>query len=276
MTRPANTTATAHTLAARVVDGTGWPVPSAVLTLTDLRGTQVARAFADGTGAVQAPGLPSGSYTMVVTAPDHQPLARSVRVGSGDVALGELVLPAIGGTPLPEPGEWDIDPVHSSIQLTVRHLGIASIHGRLTEFGGTAVVADPIDDSRVTAVMQTASLDTGNADRDAHLRTADFLDVDNHPTITFVSSGLVRLGGPDRWAIDGDLTIRGTTRPVRLDTTYLGAGPDPWGGQRCGFTAATELRRDDFAVDWNQAVRIGVAAISTNVRITLDIELVRR
>jgi polyisoprenoid-binding protein YceI len=258
----------------RVTDSAGWPVGSAVVTLVDHTGSQAARVVADRAGVAVVAGVAAGSYTMIVTAPGSHPLARTLRVGAAD-AVVDAGLAGSSGTALPQPGIWDIDPIHSSIQVTTRHLGISAIHGRVAEFSGSAVIADPIERSRVDALMRAATLDTGNADRDAHLRSVDFLDTANYPNITFAGSGLVRLG-PDTWGIDGRLTIRATTRPVRLHTSYLGTGPDPWGGERAGFNATAELSRDEFAVDWNQAVRIGVAAVSTTVKITLDIELVRR
>ena len=258
----------------RVIDSAGWPVGSAVVTLVDHTGSQAARVVADQAGLAVVADVAAGSYTMVVTAPGRHPLAQSLRVGTADAAV-EAVLAGGEGTALPRPGIWDIDPIHSSIQVTTRHLGISAIHGRITEFSGSAVVADPIERSRVDAVMRAATLDTGNADRDTHLRSADFLDADHYPNIVFAGAGIARLG-PDAWGIDGQLTIRSTTRPVRLHTTYLGVGPDPWGGERAGLHATAELSRDEFAVDWNQAVRIGVAAVSTTVKIALDIELVRR
>src|SRR5262249_15605274 len=123
--------------------------------------------------------------------------------------------------------------------------------------------------------LQAASIDTGNADRDTHLRSEDFLYTEAFPEITFRSKGL-RPAGESRWSMEGELTIRGVTRPVALDTTYHGVGPDPWGGRRCGFHAAADLRRDDYAIDWTQAVRGGIAAVGAMLRVEIDTEIVRR
>lgn len=263
------------TVAARVIAAGGWPVEHAVLTLTDQTGHQAGRAKVDSAGRVSVPQVPPGLYTLIVSAPGHQPVARSVAVGSTGMDAGDIELAAVGGKELPEPGVWDIDPIHSSVRIRARHLGLASVHGRLAEVSGSVVVTDPVENSVVEVTMQSASVDTGNPDRDAHLRSADFLHSEAFPEISFRSKGL-RPVADDRWAMDGELTVRGVTRQVTLDTTYQGVGPDPWGGVRCGFHAVTELRREDYAIDWNQAVRVGIAMVGGILQVELDIEIVRR
>jgi polyisoprenoid-binding protein YceI len=260
---------------ARVIAAGGWPVEHAVLTLTDPAGRQAGRATVDSAGRVAIPEVPPGSYTLIVSAPGHQPAARSAVVGSGGLDVGDIELTAIGGRLLPAAGVWDIDPVHSSVRVRARHLGLASVHGRIAEFSGSVVVTDPVENSVVEVTLQAGSIDTGNADRDAHLRTGDFLHTDAYPEIAFRSKSLRPLTD-DRWAMDGELTIRGVTRQIVLETTYLGVGPDPWGGVRGGFHAVTELRREDFAIEWNQAVRVGIAAVGGILQVELDIEIVRR
>lgn len=260
---------------ARIVAAGGWPVEHAILTLTDTAGRQAGRAAADTTGRAEIPGVSPGVYTLIISAVGHQPEARSLVVGAGGLDLGTVELSGGDGRRLPEPGVWDIDPIHSSVHVRARHLGLAGVRARMTEFSGEVVVTDPVENSTVEVTLRAAGVDTGNADRDAHLRSADFLHTDAFPDIVFRSKGL-RARGDDRWAMDGELTIRGVTKPVVLDTTYLGTGPDPWGGVRAGFTAVTELTRDEFAIDWNQAVRIGVAMVGATLQVELDIELVRR
>jgi polyisoprenoid-binding protein YceI len=260
---------------ARVIAAGGWPVEHAVLTLTDPAGRQAGRGMVDAAGRVAIPQVPPGSYTLIVSAPGHQPIARSAVVGRGGVDVGDIELTATGGRLLPDPGVWDVDPVHSSVRVRARHLGLASIHGRIAELSGSVVVTDPVENSVVEVTLRAGSIDTGNADRDAHLRSKDFLNADAYPDIPFRSKGL-RPVTDDRWAMDGELTIRGVTRQVVLDTTYLGVGPDPWGGVRAGFHAVTELRREDFAIDWNQAVRVGIAAVGAILQVELDVEIVRR
>ncbi|GAA0353096.1 YceI family protein [Actinoallomurus spadix] len=260
---------------ARIVAPGGWPVEHAILTLTDATGRQAGRTAVDTTGRAVLEGIAPGVYTLIVSAAGHQPEARTAVVGPTGLDLGDIEIAGTGGRRLPEAGVWDIDPVHSSVQVRARHIGLVSVRGRISDFSGEIVVTDPVENSTVEVTLRAASIDTGNSDRDTHLRSKDFLYVDEYPDIAFRSKGLRRLAD-DRWAMDGELTIRGTTRPVTLDTTYLGTGPDPWGGVRCGFHAVTELNRDEFAVDWNQAVRVGIAAVGGTLLVELDIELVKR
>ncbi|GAA0506663.1 hypothetical protein GCM10011581_41860 [Saccharopolyspora subtropica] len=260
---------------ATVRGGDGWPVPEAVLTVIDGTGTQVARVQGDAQGSVVATGLKAGTYTAIVTAVGHEPVARTTLVHEGTAAtLGEVELRRAGGSELPAPGLWRIDPVHSSILVTAKHLGISSIHGRFNEFSGEVHIANPVERSEVVARIVAASVDTANAMRDDHLRGADFLDVEQFPEITFHSTGLRPRGG-DRWDLDGELTLCGVTRPVRLDTRFAGVGPDPWGGTRASATATTQLRREDFAITFNQALQTGIAAIGTTLKVEIDIQAVR-
>ncbi len=263
------------TVMARVVAVGGWPVEHAVITVTDTSGRQAGRASVDSAGRAAVPDVPPGPCTVIISAPGHQPVAQTAVVTDGGLDLGDIELAAIGARALPEPGVWDIDPIHSSVRVRARHLGLASVHGRIGEFGGTVVVTDPVENSVVEVTLQAASVESGNADRDAHLRSADFLDTEGHPDMSFRSKGLRRVSD-DRWLMDGELAIRGVTRQVVLDTTYQGVGPDPWGGVRCGFHAVTDLRREDFAIQWNQAVRVGIAAVGGILQVELDIEIVRR
>lgn len=260
---------------ARVIAAGGWPVEHAVLTLTDQNGQQAGRAKVDSAGRVAIQAVAPGLYTLIVSAPGHQPVARTAAVAAGGLDAGDIELAAVGGKELPEPGVWDIDPVHSSVHVRARHLGLASIRGRIAEFGGSVVVTDPVENSTLEVTLQAASVDTGNVDRDTHLRSADFLHAEAFPEIGFRSKSL-RAVADDRWAMDAELTIRGVTRQVVLDLMYQGVGPDLWGGVRCGFHAVTELRREDFAIDWNQAVRVGIAAVGGILQVELDIEIVRR
>lgn len=166
-----------------------------------------------------------------------------------------------------------IDPTHSAVEATARHLGLASVKGRFTDFGGRIHIARPIEESWVHAVIRADSIDTGNKLRDDHLRTADFLDVVRHPRIEYRSHRLTATGA-DLWALHGELTINAITRPVRLDLRYHGSGPDAFGGVRAGFQATTELSREDFAISYHQLVRVGVAAVGATIRVELNIEAV--
>jgi polyisoprenoid-binding protein YceI len=253
----------------------GWPVSTAVLTVTDAGGVQVARVPADENGRLATERLPSGYYTAILTATGFAPMARTAVVtASGSASLGVLSLDRIGGDDLPDTGAWTIDPGHSQITITARHLGVASVRGRFAEFGGRIEMARPIERSTVTATIQAASIDTGNKMRDDHLRSADFLDVDRNPVIEYRGTSVTPLGG-ERWRVDGELTLNGITRSIPLEMTYFGAGPDAWGGTRAGFHAVTDLRREDFAITYNQIVRAGVALIGATLRVEIDVEAVR-
>ncbi|KIZ19265.1 YceI family protein [Streptomyces natalensis] len=263
-------------LRAQVRTRDGWAVQHAVLTVTDMTGAQVLRASADEEGAVrsEAP-LAAGAYTVIVTAVGYAPVASSAIVtASGRMEIGTVVLARQGGAELPPPGAWTIDPMHSTVGAVAQHLGISSVHGRFTEFGGRIEIAEDLEKSRVEASIKAASIDTGNGMRDGHLRSEDFLNVDEFPELTYRSSGL-EPAGPDRWTVHGDLSLHGVVRPVDLDLSYLGTGPDPWGGVRAAFRATAELRREDFKMNYNQVVAAGIAAIGTTLKVELDIQAVQ-
>jgi polyisoprenoid-binding protein YceI len=259
---------------ARVRSRDGWAVPGAVLTITDLAGSQAARAEGDEDGRLVTGPLAPGTYTAIVMAPGYSPAARTAVVTPSGSALGTVTLDRAGGADLPPPGRWSIDPAHSLIQVTARHMGLASITGRFGEFSGVIEIGEPVERSVVQAQLKAASIETGSTMRDDHLRSPDFLDVESYPLIAYTGTG-VTAQGDDRWTVSGELTLRGTTRPVPLDLTYLGTGPDPWGGQRAAFQATAELHRQDFAIDWNQSLVTGVAMVGSTLRVTLDIEAVR-
>jgi polyisoprenoid-binding protein YceI len=263
-------------LNARIRTVEGWAVENAVLTVTDMSGRQVARAVADETGMAATEPLSPGIYTAVLTAAGYTPVARTAHIGSdGTGSLGEIPLsPMAGAVELPPPGPWTIDPAHSTVVATARHLGIASVKARFSEVGGRLMVARPIDKSSVFAEIKSASIDTGVKMRDDHLRSSDFFDVETYPTITFEATGLEQRGA-DSWTLTGELSLHGQRRPVNLDLTYGGYGPDPWGGVRAAFHAETQLHRNDFAINYNAMVRAGVAAIGSTVKIELDIQAVQ-
>ena len=262
-------------MTARVRSKDGWSVRNAVLTVTDLAGSQAARAEADDDGlAVTAP-LAPGTYTAIVMAPGFAPAARTTIVtASGSATLGTVTLDRAAGADLPPAGRWTVDPAHSAITITARHMGLASVKGVINEFSGTIDIAEPAERSTVRARMGADSIDTGNKMRDDHLRSPDFLDVLTYPLIEYIGTG-VTPHGDDRWTVDGELTLHGTTRPVQLDLTYQGTGTDPWGGQRAAFRATAELHRKDFAINWNQLVAAEVVLVGWVLRIVLDIEAVQ-
>ncbi|MDL4777623.1 MULTISPECIES: YceI family protein [Thermomonosporaceae] len=250
----------------------GWAVRHAIVTVTDLMGRQVARAQAGEDGVLTAGPLPAGTYTVIVTAMGYQPAASTLIVSSSGTAdLGTLVLARAGGTELPPPGPWTIDPAHSSVAAVAQHLGLSSVRGRFAAFEGRIEIAEPVEGSRVVARIEAASIDTGNGTRDAHLRSADFLHADAHPAIDYQGLGLTALG-PDHWTVHGHLTLNGITQPVDLDLTYLGTGPDPWGGVRAAFRATAELRRADFGIKFNQILEAGISAVGESLKVELEIQ----
>jgi polyisoprenoid-binding protein YceI len=173
---------------------------------------------------------------------------------------------------LPTTGTWTIDPSHSEVSFKVRHLGISKTRGRFGSFRGDIVVAEQPEESRVAVEIDAASIDTKDEGRDAHLRSGDFFDADSFPTLTFVTTGVVATG--DRWSVTGDLTIRGVTRPVVLDTEIAGLVTDPWGNERVGFQARAEVNREDFGLTWNAALETGGVLVGKTVQIDLEIEAV--
>ena len=170
---------------------------------------------------------------------------------------------------------WTIDPSHSNVEFAVRHLMISTVKGRFGEVSGT-VVADPASPTtgKVDITIGVASVDTREAQRDAHLRSADFFDAENFPSMTFRSTRIEGQG--DRFKVAGDLTIRGVSRPVVLDVTSEGVGKDPWGGERAGFSAVTRIKRSEFGLTWNQALETGGVVVGDEIKISLDVELVKQ
>ena len=169
-------------------------------------------------------------------------------------------------------GTWTIDPVHSEVSFVVRHMMVSKVRGRFDKFEGAIVTApDPLQSS-VTATVDLSSVNTGEPNRDNHIRSADFFEVESHPTLTFRSTG-VRPDGDD-FLLDGDLTIRGVTKPITLKLEVNGFGPDAYGGTRAGFTATGEINRKEFGVSFSSAMQNGGAVVSDKITIQLEIEAV--
>jgi polyisoprenoid-binding protein YceI len=171
-------------------------------------------------------------------------------------------------------GSWTIDPLHSEVGFSVRHMMVSKVRGKFTKFSGELVTAENPVASSVTAEIDLSSIDTGAEQRDAHLRSPDFFDTDNHPVMTYRSTG-IRAAGDD-YVVDGELTLKGVTRQVPLHLEINGFGPDPYGGTRAGFTATAEINRQDFGVNWNAALEHGGVVVSDKVNIQLEIEAVRQ
>jgi len=171
-------------------------------------------------------------------------------------------------------GTWDIDPTHSDITFTVRHLMVSKVRGRFTGFSGQITTGADITSSTVTASIDATSIDTNNEQRNNHVKSTDFFDVGTHPTWTFQSTG-VRVDGDDI-IVDGDLTIKGVTRSVPLTLEVNGFGPDAWGGTRVGFSGLAQINRSDFGVDIVLPLDGGGVVVSEKVQISLEIEGVLR
>jgi polyisoprenoid-binding protein YceI len=169
-------------------------------------------------------------------------------------------------------GTWTIDPVHSEVGFSVRHMMVSKVRGKFTKFGGELVTADDVLASSVTADIDLASIETGAEQRDGHLRSPDFFDTENHPLMTYRSTGIRHDGGD--FIVDGELTLKGVTRSVPLKLELNGFGPDAYGGTRAGFSATAEINRQDFGVSWNAAMEHGGVVVSDKVAIHLEIEAV--
>ena len=171
-------------------------------------------------------------------------------------------------------GTWDIDASHSTVGFSVRHMMVSKVRGYFREFSGEIVTAQDPTQSSVTATIDLSSIDTRQEQRDAHIRSADFFDVDNHPQMTFRSTA-VRPQGAD-WVVEGELTIKGNTRPVTLDLELNGFGPDAYGGTRAGFSARTEISRAEFGVDIQLPMDGGGVVVGDKITVELDIQGVLR
>jgi polyisoprenoid-binding protein YceI len=178
------------------------------------------------------------------------------------------------GTEVPAAATYGIDPSHSEVGFSVRHMMVSKVRGRFSDVAGTVVIADDPLASSVEVTINTASIDTGDEKRDAHLRSGDFFDVERYPSLTYRSTKVVPAGR--QWLVEGDLTLNGVTRKVPLTVSFEGAATDPWGGVRAGFSARAELDREDFGLSWNQTLETGGVIVGKKISIELEIEAVRQ
>jgi len=168
-------------------------------------------------------------------------------------------------------GTWSIDPVHSEVSFTVRHMMVSKVRGRFDKFEGTITTApDPLQSS-VTATVDLGSVNTGNDTRDNHIRSEDFFHAEKHPTMTFHSTGVRQDGG--EFLLDGDLTLRGVTRPVTFRLEVNGFGPDPYGGTRAGFSATTEINRNEWNVSYNGPIPGAGTGMVLSDKVTINLEI---
>jgi polyisoprenoid-binding protein YceI len=181
----------------------------------------------------------------------------------------------VEGIEVPAPGTFELDPTHSHVGFSVRHMMVSRVRGRFTSFSGHVTVADDPVMSSVEVTIDVASIDTRDETRDGHLRSPDFFDAEKYDTITYRSQS-VTAAAPGKYRVRGDLTIRDVTRPVELDVTYEGVAQDPWGNQRFGLTATAEIDREDFGLTWNQPLETGGVLVGKAVKIEIEAEAVRQ
>jgi polyisoprenoid-binding protein YceI len=179
----------------------------------------------------------------------------------------------IDGICLPARGTYDFDPGHTTVAFEGRHLLVNRVRGRFLDFTGALHVGEGPEDSYARLEIRAASLDSGLIDRDDHLRSADFLDVDRHPSITFHSTSIEHVEG-DHWKAAGELTIRGVTRTVELAIDFGGGVRDPWGNEKIGFCIRTQFNREEFGLTWNMVLEGGGLLASKQIRIEIDVEAV--
>jgi len=179
------------------------------------------------------------------------------------------------GLEIPEPGTFVLDASHSAAAFSVKHLVVAKTRGRFTDFEGTINIDDDPLKSSVNVTIQAGSITTGDDKRDGHLRSADFLDVDKFPTLTYKSTSVRHVKG-EHFVVEGELTVAGVTKPAKLDVEYLGVVTDPWGGTRAAFEAVAKINREDFGLTWNQALETGGVLVGKDISIVLEVEAVKQ
>lgn len=176
----------------------------------------------------------------------------------------------VDGKDVPAVGTWSIDPTHTQAEFIARHLMVSKVRGGFADISGTINVAEQPEDSSVLVTIATASVSSGTADRDAHLVSPDFFDVENYPEIRFVSTSVEPAGSS--WKLVGDLTIKDVTRPVTMDFTFLGITTDPWGNAKAAFSASTEVEREAWGLTWNVALEGGGVLVSKKVKLEIEVQ----
>ncbi|MEI8104439.1 MAG: YceI family protein [Actinomycetes bacterium] len=172
-------------------------------------------------------------------------------------------------------GTWTIDPAHSQVGFSVKHLGIATVRGTFDRFAGTLEVGDDLAAAKIVTTIETASVNTNDAQRDAHLRAADFFDAEANPELRFESTEIRQIDA-ETFSVAGDLTLRGVTQPVELKGVTTGFETDPWANERVGVELTGELSRGDFGITFNQLLGSGNALVSDKVKLSLDISAIRK
>ena len=178
------------------------------------------------------------------------------------------------GATIPAAGTFAIDPNHSHVGFVARHMVFTKVRGQFPEVEGTVTLAEDPTESTVDVTIKTATVNTGAPDRDQHLRSGDFFDVENHPEMTYRSTSIRHLGGSE-FVVTGDLTIRGVTKPVELAVTFEGVGTNPWGRQVAGISARAEVDREEWGLTWNAALETGGVLVGRKVVLELEVQATR-
>ena len=181
----------------------------------------------------------------------------------------------VAGVEIPDPGVFVFDPKHTAVGAVARHMMVSKVRGIFKDVTGTITIAEDPLQSSVEVIIKAASIDTGVEDRDNHLRSPDFLDVEKYPELTFKSKRIVKHDGSDL-VIAGDLTIRGVTKEIELPVEYHGVGTTPWGSEVVGFSASTELDREEFGMTWNAALETGGVLVGKKLKIEIEVEAIRQ
>jgi len=185
-----------------------------------------------------------------------------------------VVTRTVAGHEVPEAGTYALDVSHSSVGFSVRHVMVSKTRGRFADFSGAITIGEDPVESSVEVEIQMASVDTRDEARDGHLQSPDFFDTEQFPTMTYRSTRVTPQGS--RWLVEGELTVKGITKQVPLEVEFEGGAKDPWGGTRIGFTAHTEINREDFGLTWNQALETGGVLVGKQVKIDLEVEAVKQ
>lgn len=179
----------------------------------------------------------------------------------------------VDGATLPAAGTYNLDGSHSHVGFTVKHLMVAKVRGSFNTATATITIADEPTASAVEVSIDASSIDTRDEGRDGHLRSGDFLDVEQFPALTFTSTSVSPKG--DRWEVTGDLTIKDVTKSTVLTVEFEGGSVDPWGNARIGFSATGEINREEFGLTWNQALETGGFVVGKNIKLEIEAEGVK-
>ncbi|WP_327425630.1 YceI family protein (plasmid) [Streptomyces sp. NBC_01527] len=260
-----------------VLDPTGHPLGGVDVKVTATDTQQVAAQGTTDPYGLFCATLPAGRYSLLLTAESLQPHRETVDIVAGmGMPQVRTQLDMARQLELPSPGVWLFDPPHTAIRFIAKHVGMANVHGRFEHFEGGIRVHENMEESQVEVRIHAESITTGNSTRDSHLRSADFLDVGNHPYIDFTSSRFVHRGG-SKWSLQGTLTMHGVSRSMALDTNYLGTVNGGYGKElRCAALARAELHREDYTLNWRNMLARGIAVVGPTVKLELDIQAMYR